>query len=188
MMHMDKRAWFKLHEEFLALAQLSSVFLVLEIKILFFTCCFTRCMAVHCMQTLFLHLHLFLKIALGNCSSEEEPHHLVSDSSIYLFLHITKDLLLPSHDSSSNFKLLGQAIRLKTFRTMWTKEAMLIKLQMVYRGFTFLISISVSVVWVSPVLLFCVLTLYVSILETQKLSEFFQSVTKALAELLNVYI
>lgn len=89
-------------------------------------------MAVHCMQALFLHLHLLLRIALGNCSSEKGPHNLVSDSSIYLFPHITKDLLLPSFDSCSNFKLLGRATRLKTVRTVCTKEVMQMKLQMVY--------------------------------------------------------
>lgn len=114
----------------LALAQLSSVFLVLEIKMLFFTCCFNMSMAVHCMQALFLHLHLFLQIALGNCSQDWGPYNLVSDPSISLFPHITKDLLLPSLDSSNNFKLLGQAVRLKTMRAMCTKEAMQMQLQM----------------------------------------------------------
>lgn len=122
MMHLDKRAWSELHKV-LALAQLSSVFLVLEIKILFFTYCFTRCMAVHCMQTLFLRLHLFLQIALGNCSSEGALYNLGSDPSIYLLPHITKDLLLPLLHSSNNFKLLGQAIRLKTVRTVCTRRS-----------------------------------------------------------------
>lgn len=43
---------------------------------------------MHCMQALLLR-HLLLQIALGNCSSEGGPHHLVSDPSNYLFLHST---------------------------------------------------------------------------------------------------
>lgn len=163
--------------------------LVLEIKTLFFTCCFTGCMAVHCREALFLRLHLFIQITFGNCSSEGAPHHLVRDPSVYLFLHITKGLLLPSLDNN-NFKLLGQAIRLKTVRTVHQgghRDEITNGLQSIhFSHFCFCFCGVIQ----SCLVFQCFNDLYnkYSWNPNTRFSEFCHSVTKALAALLNIYI
>ena len=65
-----------------------------------------------------LCLSLFIcsyKYPLETIPLKGVPHHPVNDPSIYLFPHSTDDLLLPPL-GSTDCKLLGQAIRLRTVK------------------------------------------------------------------------